>query len=337
MPNWVYNRISFYGKKKTLEEIKKSLSDGKEGVTFNNIVPSPDELILCLYNDYLLMYSDTLTEKERSFLKIKDTKTKYNKDKLLEEFKAMNEDFEEFEDFLNSILSSKSNNLTYLKNKVKNFSQFRENAVSFKLKNIESVKELKDLFYECKENPEKFKGFLFDIFSNKSFIDLVILYGWGWQEFVPDAYKLGEIQAGLIKRYGTSSWFNYNVMNWGTKWDCRNSSLGEVEGPNKSISSAFAYIFDKEDEEIQELKCDFETAYSAPLPFFNTLHKIFPSVYISMAYADEDLGNNCDAVIYIPGESEPQENYPTDVDSFKFACEVWDYDETEMRTLMKEE
>lgn len=68
---------------------------------------------------------------------------------------------------------------------------------------------------------------------------------------------------------GIPNWYDWNVENWGTKW---NSYSCHVESEK---------IF------------TFETAWSAPLPIMRQLGKMFPNVTFNYSWADEDTGFNC--------------------------------------------
>jgi hypothetical protein len=66
-------------------------------------------------------------------------------------------------------------------------------------------------------------------------------------------------------------WYNWNINNWGTKWDACNE---EISFENET---QVEYIFD--------------TAWDVPLPFYNALAKKFPEVHIYVDYEIEG-GNN---------------------------------------------
>lgn len=57
-------------------------------------------------------------------------------------------------------------------------------------------------------------------------------------------------QAEMVAKYGFKSWYDWNIANWGTKWDCGDSSVEIVDGI---------------------LKASFETAWSPPVTFYEAL------------------------------------------------------------------
>lgn len=71
-----------------------------------------------------------------------------------------------------------------------------------------------------------------------------------------------------LKAQGIPNWYDWNIENWGTKWNAYN------------ISSTDEYI-------------RFDTAWSTPDKVIEALSEKFPDVEIRVKYADEDLGYNC--------------------------------------------
>lgn len=69
-------------------------------------------------------------------------------------------------------------------------------------------------------------------------------------------------------KYGATTWYDWRVENWGTKWN--------------------AY----ENEQIDEDTIKFETAWSSPEPVIAKLAKMYPDAVIEHWWADEDMGSN---------------------------------------------
>ena len=65
---------------------------------------------------------------------------------------------------------------------------------------------------------------------------------------------------------------------WGTKWNACESQAAPDAG-----------------------RCEFETAWSCPQPFFSALSKRFPESTISVTFADEDIGSNCGTIEFKGG------------------------------------
>lgn len=76
--------------------------------------------------------------------------------------------------------------------------------------------------------------------------------------------KASELQQ---KKYGVVGWYDWRILNWGTKWNAY------------QISSYRNIIF-------------FQTAWSGVPNLIRTLALRFPKVEIEYAYADEDYGYN---------------------------------------------
>ena len=76
------------------------------------------------------------------------------------------------------------------------------------------------------------------------------------------------------KQYGntSSNWYEWNVANWGTKWDAKD---GEVQEP-----------FTVGD--LTSVTITFITAWSPPLPVFIALTNMFPDLTFSISYTGEE-------------------------------------------------
>lgn len=69
------------------------------------------------------------------------------------------------------------------------------------------------------------------------------------------------------KKFGYADWYNWQIENWGTKWN--------------------AY------EQVQvENVIEFQTAWSTPFALLVNLSRLFPEVTFEVRYADEDFGYN---------------------------------------------
>jgi hypothetical protein len=75
-----------------------------------------------------------------------------------------------------------------------------------------------------------------------------------------------------LKEYGHTSWYEWSIANWGTKWN--------------------AYQV----ERVSDTVIKFQTAWSMPAKWFEKLIDKFPGERISMRWADEDFGNNAGAI-----------------------------------------
>lgn len=100
---------------------------------------------------------------------------------------------------------------------------------------------------------------------------------------------LGEDHQGLIPvenntpekcqllqiRYGADNWYDWNIINYGTKWDC--------EVPTDRITLREKNIFE----------CSFETAWSPPSAFLYNLQNKFSDLEIKLIYeleGDDECG-----------------------------------------------
>ena len=119
---------------------------------------------------------------------------------------------------------------------------------------------------------------------------------------MPNNIYRGNLGSEERKIYGANNWYDWSIKNWGTKWDACDATWYSDDNVT------------------------FNTAWNMPEPIYRKLSKIFPDVWFTAEFADEDLGNYCGTIIYdIDGFCVNYEN------DFKFACDVWGYDEEEMK------
>jgi len=78
-----------------------------------------------------------------------------------------------------------------------------------------------------------------------------------------------EIGKELIEKYGASDWYQWQVNNWGTKWDASGSYLDYCDE-----ESACWY---------------FETAWSPPEGIYNELSRRFPDLSISWFFDEPGM------------------------------------------------
>lgn len=107
--------------------------------------------------------------------------------------------------------------------------------------------------------------------------------------------ELGDTYIKNIKDYGSTSWYDWCVENWGTKWDAT-----RCESDQNTII--------------------FETAWATPEPIFEKLSEEFPNEIIQVEYADECYSNDNNGKLYF--------QYGVCFNSIEldedFAAEVWD-------------
>ena len=90
-------------------------------------------------------------------------------------------------------------------------------------------------------------------------------------------YELGKRYVDNLNEYGVSTWYDWCIENWGTKWNA---------GESRQINQDSLY---------------FETAWSAPEPAICALSVLHPDVEIKITWADEDAGNDTGYAIYSNG------------------------------------
>lgn len=90
-----------------------------------------------------------------------------------------------------------------------------------------------------------------------------------------------EIANELIRQYGHPSWYEWSVVNWGTKWDTTDVEVDEWELHNIDGDPIDA---------LGGVTYRFLTAWSPPIPVMQALSEKFPDVHIQLEY--DEPGND---------------------------------------------
>lgn len=79
----------------------------------------------------------------------------------------------------------------------------------------------------------------------------------------------------LLKKYGSISWYDWSIKNWGTKWDINECDVNNIK----------IYINGK-----AALKFTFSTAWSPPKPIIEMLGLNYKKLKFDMRYYECGLG-----------------------------------------------
>lgn len=90
-----------------------------------------------------------------------------------------------------------------------------------------------------------------------------------------EAYNGPQPEATLPIRFDSDHWYDWNVRNWGTKWDVAVSY--DEEYPETELM--------EEDE--TSLAYRFNTAWSPPIPAIEKLSEQYPDVEFNLSYEEE--------------------------------------------------
>lgn len=124
-----------------------------------------------------------------------------------------------------------------------------------------------------------------------------------YRESVKYLVDKGEKYVSNLIQYGASTWYDWAVGNWGTKWN--------------------AYGYDN-GVEMEDGKLKFLTAWAAPHPIMQKLSEMYPDIKFEHEWADEDIGSNCGRYVYFDGE-RIEEYFPeSQRDCLEFAAKVMD-------------
>jgi hypothetical protein len=86
----------------------------------------------------------------------------------------------------------------------------------------------------------------------------------------------------LIKEYGVSNWYDWSVLNWGTKWDCYDVREWNIAVADEEMTATIYY----------------ETAWSPATQLWLTVSQQYPTLTFFHEFADEGGGFLGDETIH---------------------------------------
>ena len=86
----------------------------------------------------------------------------------------------------------------------------------------------------------------------------------------------------LMKEYGVSNWYDWSVLNWGTKWDCYDVREWNIAVADEEMTATIYY----------------ETAWSPATQVWLTVSQQYPTLTFFHEYADEGGGFLGDETIH---------------------------------------
>ncbi len=119
-------------------------------------------------------------------------------------------------------------------------------------------------------------------------------------EPIPCNNATPEQQEELILKYGRSNWYDWNLHNWGTKWDAKEA------------------FYNQEDKILQ-----LETAWSCPDTVLLEMFEQFPDLHFEGSYADEDFGSNAG---YIGNDVGFYQLDNQSEEAYEVAATLWGYE-----------
>jgi len=148
--------------------------------------------------------------------------------------------------------------------------------------------------------------------NDKNYFKKMLDYPWVKEEEIKNITQLKRrIKKGISKKdfeeaklaikniemYGHKDWYSWSNANWGTKWNSYDNAR------------------------VNENTISFDTAWSTPFPVMEKLSEMFTDVTLHIAFADEDIGNNCGFYVLIGGKIQ-KEYLPSGYEATKFALNI---------------
>jgi hypothetical protein len=164
-----------------------------------------------------------------------------------------------------------------------------------------STTDLCIYYYLITDNKEHL---ISSVISNRSFSKEKILKI--SKDRLNEMFKIGKKYFENYIKYGATTWYQWCISNWGSKWNAYDSYIVEKGDCCAAIR--------------------FFTAWSGVPNIINKLTEMFPTFTFEYKYADEDMGYNCGECYGNNGEF----SFNTFVDGSDEAMETyiycWDYD-----------
>lgn len=135
----------------------------------------------------------------------------------------------------------------------------------------------------------------------------------------PENIYQGNLGTAEREKYGSANWYDWNIANWGTKWN----SYGYNECIEKNFDGS---------------ALRFDTAWSNPQPIIEALATKYSNLGFEHKWADEDFGQNVGHREYAGGE-ETFSNIPKggSKEALELASEVLDTPLDEMGYFLNED
>ena len=130
---------------------------------------------------------------------------------------------------------------------------------------VDSIKPNGDLAYSVTQ-----RKYVNPIFSFRNIVAPTDLEAYHSQPVFPEKFSLG---------FEGNDWYNWNIRNWGTKWDVAVAEGDEhsdtyMEGPVSNGDNKVVYY-------------NFETAWARPMQALIKLSEQYPSLLMTLSYQEE--------------------------------------------------
>ncbi len=118
-----------------------------------------------------------------------------------------------------------------------------------------------------------------------------------------DEWELGRSAFQNEQKYGATTWYEWSMRSWGTKW---NAFKAEITEDNT---------------------IEFQTAWSRVMPVVQRLAEDFPDISFDYRWADEDLGVNVGMAEFENGEVVSDKFFNAQSkEAFELSAELWGLD-----------
>lgn len=88
--------------------------------------------------------------------------------------------------------------------------------------------------------------------------------------------EMQQLYASNKEKFGFPHWYDWQIANWGTKWDARVEDYQDLDPATENTKSNQVYVY-------------FETAWSPPVEFFRWFAEEYPDAIFMDEYDEEGM------------------------------------------------
>lgn len=104
------------------------------------------------------------------------------------------------------------------------------------------------------------------------------------------------------QRANPNNWYTWSCANWGTKWDCYDTTFKKLQ-PDRLLDQMTQAVEDGRTEVHSKVLFTFQTAWSAPQPVLEAMAEQHPTLKFIHEWSDEDThGSNHGRQTFEKGE-----------------------------------
>ena len=94
----------------------------------------------------------------------------------------------------------------------------------------------------------------------------------------------------MIAKYGYSSWYDWRIANWGTKWEVYEDYPVWMSADKSTGTGDLSIDTENLDEDAGEIKISFLSAWGPPTQGIQKISGLWPNLYFTIVYVEAGNG-----------------------------------------------